>query len=83
MSFPLATGQVQCQLVAELTLQDCWEEQVAEGESHTWQSKRVLGDVQVSLESAERDECRIPSIHAYVRWMAHREWVLSCTERDE
>ena len=70
VSFPLLTRLVQFQLVAELPLKDCWEESRAERKGQTWQSKRVLGDVQIGLVGTEWDECRTPS-GSQVRWVAH------------
>ena len=56
VSFPLTARFVKLQLIAELPLKDCWEEGRTEREGDTWQSKRVLGDVQVGLVGAEWDE---------------------------
>ena len=53
----MATWLVQLQLITELPVKDCWEEGRTEREVYTWQSKMVLGDVQIGLVRAEWDEC--------------------------
>ena len=57
ISLSLATGLVQFQLVAELTLKDCGEEGRAERECYTWQGKGVLREIQIGLVGAVWDEC--------------------------
>ena len=57
ISLSLATGLVQFQLVAELTLKDCGEKRGAERESYTWQGKGVLREIQIGLVGAVWDEC--------------------------
>ena len=52
----LTASRIQCELVAELTLQDSWEEQGAEREVYSWYGEPVLGDAQVGLVGAEGDQ---------------------------
>ena len=73
---PLATWFVQCELVAELTPEDCGEEGGAERESYAWQIMGAPGEIQVSLESTERDEPRAPS-RGQLGWVAHLQPAIS------
>ena len=58
---PLATFLIESQLVTEVAIQQGWEERGAERESDPRQRKWVLGEVQVGLVRAERDQCGVPS----------------------
>ena len=76
VSSPLFAHLVQFQFITELALKDCWAEGRADREGYTWQSERVLGDVQISLVGAEWDESRALS-GSQVRRVAHMGRVLS------